>query len=312
METKPDTLKRLTVGVFRMFLCGITGAAGMMIWRAPNDGIKGRHGEFKTGVLSSANLPSSRAELPEYRDVNSKRLKWNQIECAEYPQYIQNLRSSGCPEATIKRLVTAELRAEYDERRRTLLQSDPIPFWHPDYGIGEALHPDFTAINEEEMHVTADLLGSVDEMQTEPGLPPVVRFGGLPDSTRERLSNIIDQTESARNAVLAAAVGRDLEQTEMEKLDQITEEKETALNQALTPAQKEEFEIRNSALAQELRDKLRSRDLELSENSFRALFRARTRFQEEIAGAATSGGDLAEAHRAYLAEAAGITGVDIE
>jgi len=97
----------------------------------------------------------------------------------------------------------------------------------------------------------------------------------------------------------------------MEKLDQITEDKETALKQALTPAQREDFEIRNSALAQELREEVSLRNLELGEDSFRALFRARSRFQEEIARAATSGGDLSDAHRAYLAEAAGITGVDI-
>jgi len=311
MITTLEPVNRPMAAIVRMLLCGIAGAAAMMIWKAPDKGHNAPQRDVTAGKLPDAKMPSSMAERPGIRVVDSTALKWSQIECEEYPEYIRNLRASGCPEVTIRRLVTAELRAEYDERRRTLLQSDPIPFWHPDYGIGEALHPDFTAINEEEWGVTAELLGSIDETQAEPGLPPVLRFGGLPDSLRERLSKILDETDSAREAVLAAAVGRELEQAEMEKLDQITEDKETALKQALTPAQREDFEIRNSALAQELREEVSLRNLELGEDSFRALFRARSRFQEEIARAATSGGDLSDAHRAYLAEAAGITGVDI-
>ncbi|MHA3772469.1 hypothetical protein ACXR0O_13120 [Verrucomicrobiota bacterium sgz303538] len=45
---------------------------------------------------------------------------WSQLESDDYPTYISRLRAIGCPEATIRRLVTSEVKDTYVEKRREL------------------------------------------------------------------------------------------------------------------------------------------------------------------------------------------------
>jgi hypothetical protein len=48
------------------------------------------------------------------------RLHWNQIESSDYPTYVANLRSIGCPEQTIRDIITADVHATFAPRRAQL------------------------------------------------------------------------------------------------------------------------------------------------------------------------------------------------
>ena len=45
---------------------------------------------------------------------------WSQIEADDYPTYIRNLRTIGCPEQTIRDIVTADIAASYEAKRQEL------------------------------------------------------------------------------------------------------------------------------------------------------------------------------------------------
>jgi len=48
---------------------------------------------------------------------------WAQLESNDYPTYIKNLRAIGCPEQTIRDIVTADVHSLYKQRRTHLEQS---------------------------------------------------------------------------------------------------------------------------------------------------------------------------------------------
>ncbi|MES2569592.1 MAG: hypothetical protein V4710_06005 [Verrucomicrobiota bacterium] len=46
--------------------------------------------------------------------------QWSQLEANDYPTYITNLRAIGCPEETIRDIITAEVASLYTEKRRQI------------------------------------------------------------------------------------------------------------------------------------------------------------------------------------------------
>ena len=46
--------------------------------------------------------------------------RWSQLEAPDFATYVKNLRSIGCPEATIRDIIQAELREIYDAKRASL------------------------------------------------------------------------------------------------------------------------------------------------------------------------------------------------
>ena len=58
---------------------------------------------------------------------------WSQIESDDYQTYVENLRSIGCPEETIRDLVKQDLDKFYDQRKAEMLNSAPPrkDYWKP-------------------------------------------------------------------------------------------------------------------------------------------------------------------------------------
>lgn len=67
--------------------------------------------EMKQSTLSSAIASATLAKMP---------FQWAQVESDDYPTYIANLRSIGCPEQTIRDLVTVEINRYYQQKQLAL------------------------------------------------------------------------------------------------------------------------------------------------------------------------------------------------
>ena len=115
--------------------------------------------------------------------ANRPMFQWRQIESSDYPTYIANLRAVGCPEQTIRDIITADVDSIYAPRRAQLKQE-------PDH---ETLQTKLQQLQNEEAGLLAALLG-----QSVPGAadafgsisaataPPPVRrsrFSSFPNNT---------------------------------------------------------------------------------------------------------------------------------
>ena len=85
--------------------------------------------EGVTRIVSPAGpepSPTPEASAP----VRPPEFRWSQIEAEDYPTYITNLRTIGCPEKTIRDIILADLEKLYQSRLEATRQTHNRQFWH--------------------------------------------------------------------------------------------------------------------------------------------------------------------------------------
>ena len=65
---------------------------------------------------------SETSKPPTLGQTEPSPFRWSQLESSNYHIYVKNLRQVGCPEATLKAIVTADVDAAYRQRSRELEQ----------------------------------------------------------------------------------------------------------------------------------------------------------------------------------------------
>jgi hypothetical protein len=102
--------------------------------------------------------------------VPAQKFHWKQLEAENYDAYISRLREVGCPESTIKAILTGELKAQSAAKRaeleRRILRSSD---WSPPRGVSrqEYLAAQLRKLDREIELAAGDL------MQAAPGLDPL-------------------------------------------------------------------------------------------------------------------------------------------
>lgn len=92
--------------------------------------------------------------------------RWSQLETKDYHVYVKNLRAIGCPEASVRALVVADVQAAYRVRTREL--EEKISDLHASawtnqlatVGVETALKSELEQIPDEETMMINDLLGN--------------------------------------------------------------------------------------------------------------------------------------------------------
>jgi hypothetical protein len=63
----------------------------------------------------------------------SQKPSWSLLESTNYVNYIENLRSIGCPEETIQDIIIADIAKTYSKKREALRAQAPAPpYWKPE------------------------------------------------------------------------------------------------------------------------------------------------------------------------------------
>ena len=73
-----------------------------------------------TAAAPAANAVVTRKDEASETSPPPTKFQWSQLDAPDFKSFMENLRSIGCPEATIQDIVRGELREIYAEKRRTL------------------------------------------------------------------------------------------------------------------------------------------------------------------------------------------------
>lgn len=222
--------------------------------------------------------------------VRTLNFTWQEVESADYVTYIHNLQTIGCPEQTIRDIIVADVNQLYAHRRATEIVSADHQWWRsdPDASLVQAAASKMKALDAERRTLLTKLLGPGWDTDLN-ALPPVVRaaisltgplLGDLSAETKEKVYNIATSTQDKIEAYV------DSQRQQNKPIDpvqmaHIREEYRNELVTLLRPDQMEEFLLRYSQTAQDLREEMRG--LDPTPEEFRALFQARDAIDSQAA-----------------------------
>jgi hypothetical protein len=133
-------------------------------------------------IAPVAGTPGPDGEAAPVR-TNWPKFDWRQIESEDYRTYVNNLRTIGCPEETVRDIVSADLLQAYAERRAAVVAAAMEGF--------NPLAPDDSELERqirfqrERRALDREMGQSLSELLGQPG--------GVPDSSREWTAALLDQ-----------------------------------------------------------------------------------------------------------------------
>jgi len=242
---------------------------------------------------NSANAAGQPSQIRTNTVVRRQFFSWQQLESPDYPTYVANLRDVGCPEQTIRDIIIADVNALYTRRRATEITSPEQEWWRtePDSNVVQIATAKTRVLDEERRTLLARLLGNNWESGDLVNLPRPSRqgvlldgpvLGVLPAETKQSVEEVSLRMQDRMQAYVdeARRNGKTPDPLELAKLRQETR---TELQKIMNPAQLEEFLLRYSQDANNLRTELgQLHYFNATSNEFRAIFRATDNLNERI------------------------------
>jgi hypothetical protein len=220
--------------------------------------------------------------------VRKQFFSWREVESADYPAYITNLRGIGCPEQTVRDIIIADVNQLYARKRANTIDTAEEQWWHaqPDTNFVAAARAKIDALEQERRGLLATLLGTNWDVPIPATVRQIVALNGpvlgdMPQETKDAVQQIIARSRDRVKAYMdaQAQAGKKPDSLELMRLERQTRSELAAV---LNPAQLEELLLRYSQTAINLRDLLKGFDA--TPDEFRAMFRARDQIDQEMAG----------------------------
>lgn len=234
-------------------------------------------------------------------------LNWQDLESEDYPTYIRNLRSIGCPRETIRDIIVADVGAWFERRRQAEVPSLRQQWWRrePEASLVAEVQARQAALETERHQLLTTLLGP----GWEEGLPAAAGgiadndldgpiLGSLSAEARRRVHEIEQRGRERLAALAEEAKSRGTPASEAEAA-RVQRAIRAELATVLDPEQLEEYLLRASPTAERLREQLAG--LDATPDQFRQLFRAADTFEAQLTELGDATDPVSERRRVALA-----------
>lgn len=268
---------------------------GLLVWAFVRTG-QNRESDSAQAVAMMGERPPSSARPPAIKVekrlmVVTNEFHWSQIESADYKTYIARLRAIGVPEQTIRDIIIADLDKLMAPSLATLRgRKGEIRYWEP---IEEELLIDVDArevarkereLEKQKQAILKELTGADlrRERLQQQGHDDYYerRLSFLPEDRRSAVRDILEKYDEAETRLRAREVeeGEALTLAEQQQLRALQKQRAAELDAALTPAEREQFELWMSPTANAVRSAFYG--MNPTEQEFRAVFQARKAFED--------------------------------
>jgi hypothetical protein len=218
--------------------------------------------------------------------INARPFAWQNVESTNYDLYVFNLRGIGCPEPTIRDIIMADVNQVYARRRRELnATTNDLKWWvsDPDPSEVRAALQREKALEDERRKLLTHLLGTNWDHTAEQEVPPVALagpvLGALTPVRQQQVQEIVARTQSRVSDYLAQCEQAG-EFPDTVELARLREQTRVELSTQLNPEELEEFLLRYSNDANQLRAELRG--FNATPDEFRRVFAATDPIDREL------------------------------
>jgi hypothetical protein len=203
---------------------------------------------------------------------------WHTIESSNYDHYVLNLRGIGCPESTVRDIIVADVNQLYARRRKELSPAtNDIKWWssEPDLEEVQTALARQRVLEQERRALLTRLLGTNWEQSADKEPEPVVLagpvLGGLTREQKEAVQQIVARSRFQVEDYLKQCEEAG-EMADPIELARLREQTRHELGEQLNKEELEEFLLRYSNNALQLRGELRG--LNATPEEFRKVFAA--------------------------------------
>jgi hypothetical protein len=229
-----------------------------------------------------------------------RSMNWRALESTNYVTYIDNLLAFGCPDETVQDIIIADIAKLYAQRRAALrAQLQPYKFWQtvdPVNGTPTSpeLQQSLRALDKEQRELVHALLG-VDlrkEMAIYTGEDDYSAddYSFLPAGKQESVRGVADKYDELEQEIFSRSRGLMLDE-DQEAIKQLQRERRAELATVLTPEELDEYDLRHSETANNMRTQLAG--FQPSEDEFRRVFRLQKTFDDNFEQAFDARDDVA-------------------
>ncbi|MBC8095089.1 MAG: hypothetical protein H7Y43_04685, partial [Akkermansiaceae bacterium] len=273
-----------------------------MRWRGPFFISLGINAVLAAAWLFSARQPSR--PVTEVGLTNSPTVKtnvivrrqfftWSDIESPDYPTFVANLRSIDCPEQTIRDIIIADVNTLYSKRLATELVTADQQWWRsePDSNIVRVATQKSRVIDEERRNLLTRLLGANWETGDLVSLPRPSRpgvaldgpiLGPLSQDIKQAVEAISVRSQERLQEYLSKA-GKREKATDAADLARLRQETREQLASVLSPQQLEEYLLRYSQNATNLRAEMGTlKHFKATPEEFRSIFRVTDSYDQQL------------------------------
>lgn len=221
--------------------------------------------------------------------AGGRSMNWRMLESTNYVTYIDNLLAFGCPEETVQDIIIADIAKLYAQRRAQLrAQLQPYKFWQTvDPVNGTTANPELQqslrSLEKEQRDLVRELLG-VDlrkEMAIYTGEDDYGAddYGFLPPGKQESARSVADKYDELEQEIYSRSRGLMLDE-DQEAIKQLQRQRRAELATVLTPEELDEYDLRHSETANNMRTQLAG--FQPSEDEFRKIFRLQKTFDDNF------------------------------
>jgi LysM repeat protein len=225
--------------------------------------------------------------------IRRQFFSWAEVESPDYSTFIANLRDIQCPEQTIRDIIIADVNALFARKLATEVVSAEQQWWRstPDPAVVRAAAEKARALDQERRALLTRLLGPSWESGDLANLPRPSRpgivldgpvLGALPAETKQAVQDISARAQERLQAYLDAQRQRG-EKPDPVELARLRQQTRDELTRTLAPLQLEEYLLRYSQDASDLRALLgQLRYFDTTPDEFRRLFRATDAIDQQL------------------------------
>lgn len=202
---------------------------------------------------------------------------WAALQTNDLARQRDRLRAEGFPPRLIREILFAQLNEGFAERRRALEAArGDIPFWKNTTMDPQTMAA-LRAIDRENLKTLTELLGPDPDNGTAANLHR--QFPDLAADKVAQLAAIRDDYEFKRSEVYANRIST-LAPADREKLTALDAAQRAEIAATLTPQELEDYDLRTSNTARNLRSNLAT--LDITEHEFRTIFQLQQAFDNQF------------------------------
>jgi hypothetical protein len=237
----------------------------------------------KTAAVAQADISDSSATKPSEPAgaANLPATTWSALQTSDLSTLVTRLRAAGFPPEVIRRIVSDQLEQAFAKRYSDLLQQQfDRPYWK-DRGFPSLDAKTMSAMRatgKEYSDTLKSLLGEDPNADYSTNVIQKLVYGDLPSAKIEQLQTIESDYNELTMQVQNTARGLMLPE-DQEKLALLEKEKRADLVKLLTPQELEEYDLRSSNTASQLRFELAT--FNPTEAEYRALFKLQSALDEQ-------------------------------